>query len=267
MNVAAGSTRAATSREERQRIRDGRHAGSTAGLAPGHVQGNVAILPKDYARDFLRFCQANPKPCPILAVSEVGDPMLPTLGQDIDIRTDVPSYRVFRNGVPVDEVSDIRALWRDDFVTFVLGCSFSFEETLIAHGLEIRHVTQGCNVPMYRTDIDCVPAGRFHGKLVVSMRPFRPDRANRAIQITSRFPAVHGAPMHIGRPDLIGIHDIAHPDFGDAVRIGDDEIPVFWACGVTPQVVFEQARPSIAITHKPGSMLITDLLNSQLAVL
>jgi len=252
---------------DRAAIRAGLHAGPTAGLAPGHVQGNLVILPQDWANEFLRFCQANPKPCPLLAVSEVGDPMLPTLGADIDIRTDVPRYRVYRDGELAAEPTEIAALWRDDFVTFVIGCSFSFEEALLAAGVPVRHIQMNRNVPMYRTSLPCVPAGRFRGDLVVSMRPLAPADAIRAVQITSRFPSVHGAPVHLGAPERIGIADIDRPDYGDAVEIGDGELPVFWACGVTPQVAIRNARPPIAITHSPGTMLITDLLNTRLAAL
>jgi uncharacterized protein YcsI (UPF0317 family) len=251
----------------RRRIRRGEIAGHTSGLAPGYVQGNLVILPAALASGFLRFCQANPKPCPLLAVGEPGDPALPALGAEIDIRSDVPRYRVFRHGELVEEPADIGHLWRDDLVTFILGCSFSFEWALLEDGLRLRHQDSGGNVPMYRTDIQTAPAGGFHGPLVVSMRPFRPADAIRAIQITSRFPGVHGAPVHIGRPDLIGIRDLGRPDWGDAVEVADDELPVFWACGVTPQAVIAEARPDFCITHAPGSMLITDLKNSQLAIL
>lgn len=253
--------------ELRQRIRSGAHRGTTSGMAPGHVQCNIVILPEAWAGDFLRFCQANPKPCPVVAISPApGDPALPTLG-DLDIRTDVPRYRVFREGLPVEECEDIRGLWRDDLVTFALGCSFSFEEALLADGLEIRNITEGVNVPMYRTSIDCQPAGAFRGRMVVSMRPFPAAQAIRAIQICTRFPSVHGAPVHLGDPALIGIADLGKPDFGDPVTVREDELPVFWACGVTPQVALEQARPPLAITHSPGCMLVSDLRNSQLAVL
>jgi len=231
------------------------------------VQGNVVILPAGLASDFLRFCQANPKPCPLLAVSEPGDPMLPMLGVDIDIRSDVPRYRVFRHGELVEEPTDIGHLWRDDLETFILGCSFSFEWALLEDGLPLKHVARRQNVPMYRTSIQTMPAGPFHGPLVVSMRPFNPADAIRAIQITSRFPGVHGAPVHIGKPELIGIFDLGKPDWGDAVEVADDELPVFWACGVTPQAIIAEAKPEFCITHTPGAMLITDLKNSRLAIL
>jgi uncharacterized protein YcsI (UPF0317 family) len=250
----------------RQRIRRGEITGHTSGLTPGCVQGNVVILPAALASDFLRFCQANPKPCPLLAVSEPGDPMLPALGADIDVRSDVPRYRVFRHGEMVEEPTDIGHLWRDDLVSFILGCSFSFEWALLEDGLPLKHQVCGGNVPMYRTSIQTAPAGRFHGPLVVSMRPFRPADAIRAIQITSRFPGVHGAPVHIGKPELIGILDLGKPDWGDAVEVAADELPLFWACGVTPQAVIAEAKPEFCITHTPGAMLITDLKNSQLAI-
>ena len=251
----------------RAAMRSGAFSDNTSGFAPGYVQCNLVVLPEAFAADFLRFCQANPKPCPLLAVSPApGDPTLPALG-DIDIRNDLPRYRVFEGGKVTAEPLSIADRWRDDFVAFALGCSFSFEEALLADGLEVRNVSLGCNVPMYRTDVPCAAAGRFHGAMVVSMRPFRAADAIRAIQISTRFPAVHGAPVHLGDPALIGIADLAAPDYGDAVPVAAEELPVFWACGVTPQVALANARPPIAITHSPGCMLVTDLCNSRLAVL
>ncbi len=246
----------------RQRIRQGAHTGHTSGFAPGYAQGNVVIVPESVAGEFLRFCQRNPRPCPLLAVSEPGDPALPDLGDDIDIRTDVPRYRVFRHGEPVDRPTDIRALWRDDWVTFVLGCSFTFEEALLDAGIPLRHVHQRRNVAMYRTHIQTTPAGRFSGPLVVSMRPLRAADAIRAVQITAQFSTSHGAPVHLGDPALIGIDDISAPEWGDPVAIEADELPVFWACGVTPQTVIEQARLDLCITHDPGHMLVSDRRNT-----
>lgn len=251
----------------REKIRTGEHNGNTSGFAPGYVQCNIVILPAAQANDFLRFCQLNPKPCPLVAAANApGDYTLPTLG-NIDIRSDVPSYRIFRDGEMTGEQADITDLWRDDLVTFALGCSFSFEEALLADGLEVRNVTEGVNVPMYRTNIDCTAAGPFAGKMVVSMRPFVASDAIRSIQICTRFPAVHGAPVHLGDPAQIGISDISQPDYGDAVTLGANELPVFWACGVTPQVALEAAKVPFAITHSPGCMLVTDLPNSKLAVM
>ena len=249
----------------RRRIRRGEITGHTSGLAPGHVQGNVAILPQALAADFLRFCQLNPKPCPVIGMSAPGDPAIPALGAGIDMRSDVPRYRVFRDGQLVEEPTDVKHLWRDDLVTFILGCSYSFEWALLEDGLTMRHMNEGKNVPMFRTSVQTTPAGLFHGPLVVSMRSFKPADAIRAIQITSRFPGVHGAPVHIGLPERIGIRDIAKPDWGDAVDVPADELPLFWACGVTPQAVVAEAKPAFCITHAPGSMLVTDLKNSQLA--
>ncbi|MCC7017129.1 MAG: putative hydro-lyase [Rhodospirillales bacterium] len=249
----------------RRMIRRGEYRGPTAGFAPGFVQGNLAILPADLASDFHRFCQANPKPCPLLGVSDRGDPRLPLLGEDLDIRTDLPSYRVWRDGALAEEVPDLRAHWRDDLVAFVIGCSFSFEQALIENGIELRHISSGCNVPMYRTSVPTVPAGPFHGPLVVSMRPMKPADAIRAVQVTSRFPSVHGAPVHIGFPEAIGIGDLAKPDYGDPVEVRAGELPVFWACGVTPQSVIAAVKSPFCITHAPGSMLVTDLLNTRLA--
>jgi uncharacterized protein YcsI (UPF0317 family) len=247
--------------------RGGRLAGHTSSLAPGFVQGNLAILPAALAGDFLRFCQRNPKPCPVLGISEPGSPRIPELGLDLDLRTDLPRYRIWRQGELVEEPASIAHLWRDDLVAFVLGCSFTFEHALMEHGIRLRHVQQGRNVAMWRTSIACAPAGPFAGPMVVSMRPLPPADAIRAIQITTRFPGVHGAPVHIGHPHLIGIEDLSRPDYGDAVEVGADELPVFWACGVTPQAVIAAAKPDFAITHAPGAMLVTDLRNSSLAML
>jgi uncharacterized protein YcsI (UPF0317 family) len=256
-----------TGLEARLAARAGQHDGQTAGLAPGFVQGNLAILPRDLAGDFLRFCHLNPKPCPVIGVSEPGSPRLPALGADLDIRTDLPRYRVWRDGELIDEPADIRSVWRDDLVAFVIGCSFSFEEALIEDGIPLRHVACGRNVAMWRTSIACQPAGPFAGPMVVSMRPLRAADAIRAIQITSRFPAVHGAPVHVGDPSLIGIGDITRPDYGDPVEVRPDELPVFWACGVTAQAVIASVKPAFAITHAPGCMLVTDLKNSRMAAL
>ena len=250
----------------RARVRSGEIRGHTSGLAGDLVQANLVILPKDDAADFLLFCQRNPRPCPLLAVGDAGDPTLPTLGEGIDLRTDLPRYRVWRHGELVDEPTDIAALWRDDLVAFPIGCSFSFEHALLAAGVRLRHVERGSNVPMYRTNIATAPAGRFHGPLVVSMRPLDAADAIRAVQVTSRLPAVHGAPLHLGDPSRIGIADLDRPDYGDAIDIEAGEMPVFWACGVTPQAAVAAARPGFCITHAPGSMLVTDLQNHQLAM-
>ncbi len=267
-DVGALQAQARNGAEARRLFRKGAYTGYTHGFANGFVQGNLAILPKELAADFLRFCQLNPKPCPLIGMSpKPGDPTIPELGADLDIRTDIPKYRVWRRGELVAETADIREHWRDDLVAFVLGCSFSFEEALLEDGLELRHMTCGVNVPMYRTNIACQPAGPFRGPMVVSMRPLKPADAIRAVQITSRFPSVHGAPVHLGLPHLIGITDIARPDYGDAVPVGADELPVFWACGVTPQAVIATIAPEIAITHAPGSMLVSDVRNSKLAAL
>lgn len=267
--IPVDSDAAARGRAEAQavraRIRAGAFDGVTAGMAPGMVQANLMILPAAWAEDFRRFCELNPKPCPLLGMTAPGDPMLPELGDDIDLRTDLPRYNVFRDGALVDEVTDLTDLWQDDFVGFALGCSFSFEEALLKAGLPLRHQELGVSVPMYRTSIETVPAGPFKGPLVVSMRPFTTADAIRAIAITSRCEKVHGAPVHFGDPAAIGIADIAKPSWENAPPILEGEIPVFWACGVTPQAAVEQAKPPIAISHKPGHMLITDLLNADLA--
>ena len=255
-----------TGRDVRLACRSGAFDGQTSGLAYGYVQGNLAILPRDWAQDFLRFCQANPKPCPLLGMSEPGDPCIPVLAADLDIRTDIPRYRVWRDGALVDEPRDVKSVWRDDLVAFVIGCSFSFEEALLENDVPVRHIALGTNVPMYRTSIATQAAGRFHGPMVVSMRPMKPADAIRAVQITTRLPAVHGAPVHIGFPDQIGIKDISKPDYGDAVPVEQGELPVFWACGVTPQAAIAAAKPPFAITHAPGCMLVTDLKNNALSI-
>jgi len=251
-------------RSARRAMRDKRWTGPTAGIAPGRVQANLVVLPREAALDFLLFCQRNPKPCPLLAAGEPGAVTLPGWAEDLDIRTDLSGYRIFEHGVCVAETDDVTAWWRDDLVTMALGCSFSFEQALREAELPVRHHELGRNVPMYRTTLDCAPAGRFHGKMVVSMRPYTPADAIRAVQVTTRFPAVHGAPVHLGEPEQIGIRDLARADFGDDPVIHAGEIPVFWACGVTPQVVLEAARPPFCITHKPGHMLVTDRTNTSL---
>lgn len=243
----------------RPHIRAGRVTGQTAGLAPGYLQGNLAILPASAALDFARFCQRNPKPCPLVGVSDTGDPMLRTLGADIDIRTDVPSYNIYRDGELSGQATDIKDLWTADSVAFVLGCSFSFEAALQAEGVPLRHVETNTTVPMYRTDIDCVPAGPFRGTMVTSMRPMSTADAIRAVEITARFPMTHGTPVHIGDPAAIGIDDVMRPDWGDPPTIHAGEVPVFWACGVTPQNVIQAAKLPQVITHTPGCMLIADL--------
>src|SRR5512139_1938916 len=224
-------------------IRAGSHRGPTAGLAPGFVQGNLAILPQALAADFLRFCQLNPKPCPVIGTSAPGDARVPELADDLDIRTDLPRYRVWKNGELIAEPEDIREFWRDDLVSFVIGCSFSFEEALTAEGIELRHITRGCNVPMYRTSIATHEAGPFRGPMVVSMRPLTPRDAIRAVQITTRFPSVHGAPIHIGKPEMIGIKDVTKPVYGDTVNVRYNELPLFWVSGVTPQSVIATVKP------------------------
>jgi uncharacterized protein YcsI (UPF0317 family) len=242
----------------RARIRCGEHTGSTSGLAPGFAQANLVVLPADDALDFLRFCVRNPQACPVLEVTDTGSARPATLAPDADLRTDLPRYRVFRRGELVDEPTNVLHLWRDDFVGFLLGCSFTFEWALASAGLPLAHQVQGVNVPMYVTTRRCVGAGRFAGPLVVSMRPFAPGDVPRAAEISARFPAMHGGPVHIGDPAALGIGDLDAPDFGDPVRLAPGEVPVFWACGVTPQAVALEGRASFAIFHAPGHMFITD---------
>jgi uncharacterized protein YcsI (UPF0317 family) len=210
------------------------------------------------------FCQRNPKPCPLLDVTEPGDPQPRHVAAGADLRTDLPRYRVWEHGILTAELTDISANWRNDLVGFVIGCSFTFENALMQAGLPLRHIEAGCNVPMYRTNIPCRPAGIFSGPMVVSMRPMTPAQAIRTTQVCSRFPRAHGAPVHVGEPSLIGIRDITQPDFGDPVEIRPGEVPVFWACGVTPQAVAMEVQPPLLITHKPGCMFLTDLKDTDL---
>jgi uncharacterized protein YcsI (UPF0317 family) len=248
----------------RRLIAEERYVGSTAGLAQGYVQCNVVILPRGDAAEFEEFCRLNSQPCPLIDVTAPGDPTPRQAAAEADLRIHVPRYRVFRRGIR-DEVepTDIRSLWRDDFVGFLLGCSFTFEWALRAAGLPVRHIDEGRNVPMYRTNIPCHGVGKFTGPLVVSMRPYRPDQVQRACEITACYPRMHGAPLHTGDAAAIGISDIDHPDFGDPVTIHAGEVPVFWACGVTPQLALENARCELAITHSPGHMFITDLRDEE----
>ena len=252
-------------KEIRALIRREKWGKPTAGLAMGYAQANLVILPQKYAFDFLLFCQRNPKPCPLLEVLEPGKFLTAFLSKDADIRTDIPMYNVYRKGKLERTVRDIRSLWKNDFVTFLLGCSFSFEEALLRSKIPIRHIEENKNVPMFITNIPCKPAGVFHGPMVVTMRPIPPDKVTRAVQITARYASVHGAPIHIGDPSKIGIKNMSKPDFGDPVTIKKGEIPVFWACGVTPQAVVMRAKPEFCITHTPGHMFVSDVLNEELA--
>lgn len=256
--------RLSTGLEVRRACRDGSWSGPTAGLAPGYAQANLVILPADWAFDFLLFCQRNPKPCPLLDVTDPGRWSPPLVAPDADLRSDLPRYRIWKDGQLVDEPADIHAYWRDDLVSFLLGCSFTFDAGLRRAGVPVRHVELGRNVPMFRTSLPCVPAGRLHGPLVVSMRPMSPSNAIRAVEITSRHPDMHGAPVHLGDPSQIGVDDVMRPDYGDAVPIHPGELPVFWACGVTPQAVVTASRPPLAITHSPGCMFVTDRLDASL---
>ncbi len=250
--------------EVRALIREGKITGQTSGMCAGYAQGNLLILPREQAYDFLLFTQRNPKSCPILEVGNVGSRLVRKMANNADIATDIPKYRVWENGELTGEYTDISRFWREDFVYFLIGCSFSFEGELLAAGVPVRHIEEGKNVPMYLTNIDCEEAGIFHGKLVVSMRPMPADQVIRAVSITASMPRVHGAPIHIGDPAKIGIADISRPDFGEAVTIREGEIPVFWCCGVTPQSVVMSAKPPIAISHAPGHMFITDVKNTLL---
>lgn len=248
-----------TGAELRAAVRNG-YTGLTSGLANGYAQANVVILPADFADDFAAYCRANPDACPLITQTAPGDPEVRDLAPGSDLRTDVPRYRVFRDGVASrEEPTEIGDLWREDFVAFLIGCSFTFERTLREAGLRIRHIDLGRNVPMFRTNIESVAAGPFAGAVVVTMRPFPAGEVERVVEITKAFGDMHGAPLHIGDPEAIGITDLAHPDFGDGVPVEDGETPMFWACGLTAQVALAAARPALAITHSPGRLFVTDL--------
>jgi uncharacterized protein YcsI (UPF0317 family) len=256
--------RHATGADIRRRARCGELTGPTPGMALGHVQANLVVVPRELAFDFLLFCQRNPKPCPLIDVTDPGDSEPRLVAPGADVRTDVPRYRVYSHGELVDEPCALGEWWRDDLVSFLLGCSFTFENALVEAGIPVRHVEAGCNVPMYRTNIACRPAGAFRGPMVVSMRPMTPAQALEAERVCARFPRAHGTPVYSGDPAAIGIRDLDQPDFGDAVEIRTGEVPVFWACGVTPQAVAMEARPPLLISHKPGHMFVTDLRDSDL---
>ncbi|REI13714.1 putative hydro-lyase [Staphylococcus felis] len=244
--------------EAREKIRKGQINQPTSGISNGYIQANVVILPKHDAYDFLKFCQRNPKPCPVLDITEDGAVHFPNFAPHADIRYDVGHYRIYRNGVFIEETNHIEAYYNEDMVCFLIGCSFSFERALLDAKIPVRHIEEGHNVPMYVTNIQTQPAGIFHGPVTVSMRPMTPAQAIEAVDITSHYRATHGTPLHLGNPSVIGIKDINKPDYGQPVNIQDDEIPVFWACGVTPQSVALKTKPDLMITHSPGYMFITD---------
>jgi uncharacterized protein YcsI (UPF0317 family) len=254
-------------REIREDIRKGKITGVTAGLGAGHVQANLAVLPKEHAYDFLLFCQRNPRPCPLIEVTEVGSAEPVGVAPGADLRTDIARYRLYKDGVLADEVTDATPYWRDDLVAFLLGCSFTFEWALLEAGIDLWHVKHGKNVAMWRTSIECRPAGVFHGPMVVSMRPIPSSQLAKAVTASARFPGAHGAPIHIGDPAAIGIKDVTKPDWGDPQVFAPGDVPVFWACGVTPQAVALASKPSFMLTHSPGHMFITDLPNAALAAL
>ena len=251
--------------EIRADIRAGRITGVTSGLGAGHVQANLAVLPRDQAYDFLVFCQRNPRPCPLLEVTDIGSAEPKGMAPGADLRTDIPRYRIYRDGAVVDEVTNATPYWRDDLVAFLLGCSFTFEWGLLDAGIPLRHIEQGRNVAMWRTSIECRPAGVFHGPMVVSMRPIPAALVSRAVMASARFPGAHGAPVHVGDPATIGIEDITRPDWGDPQDFAPGDVPVFWACGVTPQAVALAAKVPFMITHSPGHMFLTDMPNAALA--
>lgn len=251
-------------KEVRKLIREGRITGETSGMCEGYAQANLVVLPRELAFDFLLFAVRNPKACPLLEVTEAGNRKLSEIASGADIATDIPRYRIYEKGVLTGEYTDVSDFWRDDLVSFLIGCSFSFEGELLNADVPVRQIEAHCNVPMYRTNIPCKSAGAFHGNMVVSMRPIPYELIAKAVLITGAMPKVHGAPVHIGEPQVIGIEDIDIPDFGDKVAIKKGEVPVFWPCGVTPQAAVMASKPDFCITHAPGHMLLTDIKNVNL---
>lgn len=264
MSTAVNPYAKADPREVRQLIREGKLTTQTSGMCEGYAQANLVVLPKELAYDFLLFAQRNPRPCPLLEVSDTGSRTLHEIAEGADIAKDIPKYRIYEHGELTGEYTDVSSFWRDDFVSFLIGCSFSFEGDLLAVDVPVRQIEEGKNVPMYNTNIPCRSAGVFHGNMVVSMRPIPYELVPKAVLITGQMPRVHGAPVHIGNPEYIGIHDLEHPDYGEMVTIHDGEVPVFWPCGVTPQNVIMSSKPAFCITHAPGHMLITDVKNVNL---
>ncbi len=252
-----------TPAQVRAAIRRGEIDFPTAGMCAGYAQANLVILPPEYAADFEEYTRLNPFPCPVLEIVK-GSPLTHAMGEGASLVTDIPRYRVYENGVFTKELTDASAYWKEGYVGFLIGCSFSFEEALLAAGIPVRHIEQGCNVPMFKTSIATKKAGPFEGPMVCSMRPMTPEQAQRAYEITAAMPNVHGAPVQIGHPEAIGVADVMKPDYGDPVEIREGEIPVFWPCGVTPQAAVENAKPPIVITHAPGHMFITDIRNADL---
>lgn len=252
-----------TPAQVRAAIRRGEIDFPTAGMCAGYAQANLVILPPEYAADFEEYTRLNPFPCPVLEIVK-GSPLTHAMGEGASLVTDIPRYRVYENGVFTKELTDASAYWKEGYVGFLIGCSFSFEEALLAAGIPVRHIEQGCNVPMFKTNIATKKAGPFEGPMVCSMRPMTPEQARRAYEITAAMPNVHGAPVQIGHPEAIGVADVMKPDYGDPVEIREGEIPVFWPCGVTPQAAVENAKPPIVITHAPGHMFITDIRNADL---
>lgn len=258
--------RHASPEEARRRIRERKHIAPTTGISIDYAQANLVVLKREAAYEFLLFCTRNPKPCPLLDVTDAGSPRPLLTAPNADLRTDIPAYRIYRNGQLAEEVEEIMDHWREDLVAFLIGCSFTFEKSLLENGIPVRQLELKRNVPMYKTNIPCVPAGRFSGPLVVSMRPIPYELVAKAVTVTSRYPSVHGTPVHIGDPSRIGIADLQRPDYGDPVPVYDGEVPVFWACGVTPQAVAVQSSVDFMITHAPGYMFITDVKDQSLSL-
>jgi uncharacterized protein YcsI (UPF0317 family) len=243
----------------RATARRGAWRGTTAGHCPAYQQANLVILPHEAAVEFAAFCTRNPTPCPLIEITPPGDPEPARSAPGADLRTDLPGYRIYRRGELTEQRGDIRDLWREDLVAFLLGCSFTFEHALIDAGILVRNVERGTMVSMFVSNLACMPAGRFHGPMVVSMRPIPAAQIELAYELSARYPHAHGAPVHVGDPEAIGITDLSRPDYGEPVPIRVNEVPVFWGCGVTPQAVAVEARVDLMITHEPAQMFVTDL--------
>lgn len=250
--------------EVRGLIRRNQWSQSTSGVASGYVQANLVILRKEYALEFMQFCHRNPKPCPLLDVTDIGSSKPVYLGEDADIKTDIGFYRVYRNGKLTETLTDLNEIWEKDMVGFLLGCSLTFERHLVNTGIYLHHYKNNNPVSMYKTNIPCVEAGIFKGNMVVSMRPIPVKELTNVVLMTSKFSLAHGAPIHIGSPEYIGIKELHKPDFGEVVPMPDDCVPVFWACGVTPQAIAIENKIDLMITHEPGYMFVSDIPDDEI---
>lgn len=259
--VERGSLETSIPSDVRQAIRSGRWRGNTKRLALGRHQANVTILPERYAFDFMRFCFRNPKALPLLDVCEPGDPVPRHAAPDADLRTDVGEYLVLRDGQIMDRVRTLEPIWRSDHVAFLTGCNLSIDRVMLDSGIPFPHLVDEQAFPaQFRSSISCSTAGRFHGPLVVSLRPVPDALVIPLVELTSRYRQSHGAPIHVGDPAVIGIHDLERVDWGRPNAIPPGHTPMFWACGITAQAVAIASAIPEMIVHKPGHMFVTDLI-------